>query len=82
MAENKSQGNALTHPTTSDKMLAMNLSSMLARLLWFAIWIALAIYFLLTLWLGIVGLLYPYQLDYGEGIVLCSLATCARSSDL
>ncbi len=70
MVENKSQGNALTHPTTSDKMPAMNLSLMLARFFWFAVWIALAIYFLLTLWLGIVGLIYPYQLDYGEGIVL------------
>lgn len=51
-------------------MLAMNLLAILSRFLWFAIWIALAVYFLLTLWLGFVGLVYPYQLDYGEGIVL------------
>ncbi len=48
----------------------MNLFSMLSRFLWLATWVALAIYFLLTLWLGFIGLVYPYQLDYGEGIVL------------
>lgn len=40
------------------------------RLIWFAIWSTLAAYAALTLWLGILGLTYPYQLDYGEGIVL------------
>lgn len=41
-----------------------------ARLLWYPIWVALAAYLALTIWLGILGLSYPYQLDYGEGIVL------------
>jgi len=40
------------------------------RIFWLAIYATLAAYFALTLWLGIVGLTYPYQLDYGEGIVL------------
>lgn len=41
-----------------------------ARILWFLVWVILAYYLALTLWLGIAGLIYPYQLDYGEGIVL------------
>lgn len=61
---------ALTRCTTSVKIFAMNLTLILSRFLWFAIWIALLIYLLLTLWLGFVGLFFPYQLDYGEGIVL------------
>ncbi len=40
------------------------------RLLWLPVWAGLAVYALLTLWLAFVGLTYPYQLDYGEGIVL------------
>lgn len=42
----------------------------LTRLLWLAVWLGLSAYLALTVWLGIVGLTYPYQLDYGEGIVL------------
>ena len=42
----------------------------LTRFLWLAVWLGLIVYLALTLWLGIVGLTYPYQLDYGEGIVL------------
>jgi hypothetical protein len=42
----------------------------LTRLAWLAVWLGLFVYLALTLWLGIVGLTYPYQLDYGEGIVL------------
>lgn len=42
----------------------------LSRLLWLLVWVLLAIYLALTLWLGFAGLVYPYQLDYGEGIVL------------
>lgn len=42
----------------------------LSRLLWVAVGAGLAIYLALTLWLGFMGLVYPYQLDYGEGIVL------------
>ena len=40
------------------------------RVLWLAVWLGLAVYLALTLWLGVSGLTYPYQLDYGEGIVL------------
>lgn len=39
-------------------------------LAWIFVWAALSGYALLTLWLGLIGLFYPYQLDYGEGIVL------------
>jgi dolichyl-phosphate-mannose-protein mannosyltransferase len=51
-------------------MPAMKEYSRLPRILWFAVWLALAIFSLLTVWLGVLGLVYPYQLDYGEGIVL------------
>lgn len=40
------------------------------RLLYFGVVAGLLIYSALTLWLGIAGAFYPYQLDYGEGIVL------------
>lgn len=42
----------------------------LTRLAWLAVWLGALAYLALTLWLGSVGLMYPYQLDYGEGIVL------------
>src|SRR5512142_706055 len=42
----------------------------LARILWSLVWLGLGTYLLLTLWLGLAGIVYPYQLDYGEGIVL------------
>ncbi len=42
----------------------------LTALLWLIIWLGLLIFLAFTLWFGIVGLMYPYQLDYGEGIVL------------
>ncbi|MCX7839952.1 MAG: glycosyltransferase family 39 protein, partial [Anaerolineae bacterium] len=42
----------------------------LTRLFWLALWLGLLAYLALTVWLGVVGLTYPYQLDYGEGIVL------------
>jgi len=42
----------------------------LTRILWILVWLGLALYLGLTLWLGLTGLAYPYQLDYGEGIVL------------
>ena len=42
----------------------------LNRVLW-AIALAGLIYLLgLTIWLGVTGLLFPYQLDYGEGVLL------------
>jgi hypothetical protein len=42
----------------------------LSRLTWLAVWIGLFVYLGFSLWLGAVALTYPYQLDYGEGIVL------------
>jgi hypothetical protein len=42
----------------------------LGRSLWLLVWIELGLYLAFTLWLGFAGLVYPYQLDYGEGIVL------------
>lgn len=57
----------LTCAATSAKIPAMNA---LARFLWLCVWLGLAFYLVLTLWLGLTGLVYPYQLDYGEGIVL------------
>jgi len=42
----------------------------LARFLWWLVGFGLLAYLVLTLWLGLAGLVYPYQLDYGEGIVL------------
>ncbi len=42
----------------------------LVRLPWLLIWAGLGIFVALSLWLGLAGLVYPYQLDYGEGIVL------------
>ncbi len=42
----------------------------LARFPWLLVWVGLVIYCSFSIWFGIVGLVYPYQLDYGEGIVL------------
>lgn len=42
------------------------------------VWIGLGIYLVFTLWLGLTGLVYPYQLDYGEGIVLWFAQQLAR----
>ncbi|MEW5721297.1 MAG: glycosyltransferase family 39 protein, partial [Chloroflexota bacterium] len=42
----------------------------LTALLWSIVWLGLLVFLAFTLWFGIVGLVYPYQLDYGEGIVL------------
>ncbi len=42
----------------------------LARFPWLLVWVGLGIYCSFSLWFGIAGLVYPYQLDYGEGIVL------------
>ena len=57
----------------------MNSSS---RLLWLFVWIGLAIYVVLTLWWGLVGMVYPYQLDYGEGIVLWFTRELARGHSI
>ncbi len=42
----------------------------LTRFPWLLVWVGLGIYGSFSLWLGVAGLVYPYQLDYGEGIVL------------
>ena len=60
-------------------MLPMN---SLTRLVWFVVWLGLIAYLALTLWWGIVGLTYPYQLDYGEGIVLWFAQQIARAQPI
>jgi hypothetical protein len=54
----------------------------LTRLLWFCVWAGLITYLGLTLWFGIVGLTYPYQLDYGEGVVLWFAQQLARAQPI
>ncbi|MBM3128649.1 MAG: glycosyltransferase family 39 protein [Chloroflexi bacterium] len=54
----------------------------LTRLLWLVVWLGLLAYLALTLWLGVVGLTYPYQLDYGEGIVLWFAQQIARGQPI
>ena len=54
----------------------------LRRFLWLVVWLGLIGYLALTLWLGIVGLTYPYQLDYGEGIVLWFAQQLARGQPI
>ncbi|HZQ08269.1 MAG TPA: hypothetical protein VFD70_16915 [Anaerolineae bacterium] len=44
--------------------------SPLSRFLWSLVALGLALYAALTLWLAFTGIFFPYQLDYGEGIVL------------
>lgn len=48
----------------------MALSSHKEKVLWLATLAGLTTYVGFTIWLAIAGLLYPYQLDYGEGIML------------
>jgi len=48
------------------------------RILWASVGLGLALYAALTLWLAFVGLTPPYQLDYGEGIVLWFAQELAR----
>jgi hypothetical protein len=40
------------------------------RALWGGVALGLLFYLALTLWLALSGIFFPYQLDYGEGIVL------------
>jgi hypothetical protein len=54
----------------------------LSRLLWLCVWLGLGLYLALTLWLGCLGLVYPYQLDYGEGIVLWFARELARGHSI
>jgi hypothetical protein len=42
----------------------------LPALLWMAVFAGLLAYAAFTAWLGASGLAYPYQLDYGEGVML------------
>lgn len=48
----------------------MALLSYKEKVLWLAALAGLATYVGFTIWLAVAGLLYPYQLDYGEGIML------------
>jgi len=50
----------------------------LAAVLWLGVIIALVAYALLTLWFCLVGLAYPYQLDYGEGMMLAQARMLAQ----
>jgi hypothetical protein len=52
------------------------------RFLWLVVWLGLIGYLALTLWFGLVGLTYPYQLDYGEGIVLWFAQQIARAQPI
>ncbi len=52
------------------------------RVLWIGIAGALGMYGARTLWLGWAGLTYPYQLDYGEGIVLWFAQQLARGETI
>ncbi|MGB8648532.1 MAG: hypothetical protein WCF84_25070 [Anaerolineae bacterium] len=42
----------------------------LLRVLWGGVMLGLLFYLGLTLWLALSGIFFPYELDYGEGIVL------------
>ncbi|MBM3135544.1 MAG: glycosyltransferase family 39 protein [Chloroflexi bacterium] len=52
--------------------------SRLVVILWLGVIIALAAYALLTLWFCLAGLAYPYQLDYGEGMMLAQARMLAQ----
>jgi len=54
----------------------------LSRFLWLLVGLGLGLYLALTLWLGFLGLSYPYQLDYGEGIVLWFAQELARGHSI
>ncbi len=54
----------------------------LSGFLWLCVWLGLGLDLLLTLWLACVGLTYPYQLDYGEGIVLWFTQQLARGQTI
>jgi len=41
-----------------------------SRTLWWLVGLGLGVYGILTLWIAFLGATYPYQLDYGEGVVL------------
>ncbi len=69
----------LTPTATSVKIRGMNT---LARFLWGLVWFSALTYLALTLWLGLAGLVYPYQLDYGEGIVLWFAQQLAHSQPI
>lgn len=49
---------------------SMPRTASLIRVLWGGVALGLLFYLALTLWLAYSGIFFPYQLDYGEGIVL------------
>ncbi len=49
---------------------AMPRTLWLKRALWGGVALGLLFYLVLTLWLAVSAIFFPYQLDYGEGIVL------------
>jgi hypothetical protein len=51
-------------------MLNEKLFTRISGALGVLVWLGLAVYLAMTLWLGFAGAVYPFQLDYGEGIVL------------
>ncbi|MBI5303964.1 MAG: glycosyltransferase family 39 protein [Chloroflexi bacterium] len=53
-----------------------------ARFLWFLVGLGLAMYVAFAVWFAFVGLAYPYQLDYGEGIVLWFAQEIARGHSI
>jgi|GEM_PF-566648 hypothetical protein len=56
--------------------------SRLVVILWLGVIIALAAYVLLTLWFCLAGLAYPYQLDYGEGMMLAQARMLAQGQQI
>lgn len=49
---------------------SMPRTASLVRVLWGGVALGLLFYLALTLWLALSGIFFPYQLDFGEGIVL------------
>jgi 4-amino-4-deoxy-L-arabinose transferase-like glycosyltransferase len=56
--------------------------SRLAAILWLGVLLALAAYALLTVWFCLAGLAYPYQLDYGEGMMLAKARMLAQGQQI
>ncbi len=59
-----------------------SISKTILRALKFLVWAGAIFFAALTLWLAFVGLSYPYQLDYGEGIVLWFAQQIARGAPI
>src|SRR4030042_4975084 len=54
----------------------------IARLLWLVVLAGLALYLAMTLHLCALALVYPYQLDYGEGLVLHQARLLAQGTSI